>query len=103
MAVVSPVKPATGVKVMFPVSSTVYVPSPGCVKVVSRSGVLGSKSTVVTSIVVLGSLSSSVMLKVTGCPATVVLLLSVATGGRFTTSTVMLALSDVLPLLSATV
>ena len=43
------------------------------------------------------------ILKVTGCPTTVLLLLSVAKGGRLTTSNVILAGVDTLLLLSATV
>ena len=69
----------------------------------SRSGVVGSMSTVLRSIVLSGSVSSSVILKVTGCPSSVLSLLSVAIGGWLLTVTVILAGFDVLLFSSAIV
>ena len=101
--VVSPTKPGSGVKVTLPNSSTSKLPCSGTAKVFCMPSVLGSRSTVEGSMLPSSSVSLSTTFKVTGTSTSLIALSSLATGGTFTTSTVMFAGSESWLLLSARV
>ncbi len=98
-----PLKLAAGVKVTTP-PATVQVPW-ALVKVVWIPGVVGSRSTVLLSIVPSRSVSLVVTFTVTGVSSLVEATSLLATGASFTgtTLTVMVAAFEVAPLLSLTV
>jgi len=77
----SPWKVASGANVTFPDPSTLHVPSPGTASVVCWPGVLGSRSTVVGSRLLSGSVSLLVTFTVTAPGGLFGELSLLATGG----------------------
>ena len=78
------VKPTLGKKVTLPELSTCQKPSPGTMKVVCWPGVAGSRSTVLGSRSLFGSVSLAVTFRVTGPGGLFSELSLTATGGSCT-------------------